>query len=306
MNLMPQLSMPFAELLAQDLRGISIKECYQHRRTYHINRVYSSTGGTRISEDEYSRLCKGLSDIAEKCGYPDDSGSARMKFDIACAIFLHKEFKITDNEAAKSGMWNFLSCCALPDLVRWRWHSKEETAIERFLSGNRNSFERLWWRASAYHDGNAKNPYWLVEEIGEDESVGIMERTTLSGVRSLVVILLRTLVQSHKLRPQIARSELMRDAMKRVHRVSGVVAIETLSETEISELCSRILVESMNTFSATQNAKSPLAEVNASMKGKPAFNMYPKRHDVATDQEISSLEYLLKRNQGKGSSRNRK
>jgi hypothetical protein len=81
----------------------------------------------------------------------------------------------------------------LPDLVRWRWLREEkEVPLTRFLAGPKNTFERLWWRAHAYFDpANEGDAYWLVREIGEDESVGMMERTLLSGIRPFVVAVLK-------------------------------------------------------------------------------------------------------------------
>lgn len=300
MYLMPQLPTPFAEMLARQLWGLGLGECRKRRSLDHINRVYSPTGGTRIADPDYARLRDELSAVAEKAGYPQDNSAARTRFDLEAAILLHKEFKVTENEAAKQGVWNFLCCVALPDLVRWRFLSNDETPIERFLAGQKNTFGRLWWRANAYYDVNADDPYWLVKEIGEDESVGMMERTALSGMRPFVVAALRALIECYRTKPPISRSELMRDAMKRFRRLGGVVALETLQESELGQLCKSVFIESTGSpkpHSDSREKDKQASTRQAPTKPQPA-NQSPG--SGVSVEELAWLEAEMRRNQGKG------
>ncbi len=302
MYLIPQLPTPFAEMLAQQLCGLSVAECRQRRTLDHMNRIFSPTGGTRIGDPEYARLRDELAGLADGAGYPEDSAAARARFDIEAAIFLFHEFKITENEAAKQGGWNFLSCVALPDLVRWRFLSNNETPIERFLSGQKNTFERLWWRAKAYYDASASDPFWLVREIGEDESVGMMERTALSGMRPFVVTALRALVECYKSKPPVARSELMRDAMKRFRRLGGVVALESMSEIELTQLCQSVFMESVGgTKSSTSSASQEKGKTSPAKTASPA--KAPSPDSGISSADLAWLEADIKRNQAGGRKR---
>jgi len=305
MYLMPQLPTAFAEMLARQLCGLSVAECHQRRTQDHMNRIFSPTGGTRIGDPEYARLRDELSAVAEKAGYPQDNAPARTRFDIEVAIFLHREFMVTENEAAKQGVWNFLSCVALPDLVRWRFLSNDETSTERFLAGQKNTFERLWWRAKAYYDASVSDPYWLVREIGEDESVGMMERTALSGMRPFVVAALRALVECYKSKPPIARSELMRDAMKRFRRLGGVVAFEALSESELRQLCNSVFIESIGSPKSTaessaQDKSKPVSRQPMPTKTQPTK---PSSGAGVSFEDLAWLEAEMKRKQGGGRKR---
>jgi hypothetical protein len=169
-----------------------------------------------------------------------------MRFDAEAAIFLHREFCISDNEADKDGVWNFLACVAVPDLVRWRWQRGDrELPQSRFLAGRKNTFQRLWWKAHAFYDTEASDPYWLIHKIGEDETVGIMERTTLSGVRPLVRAVLKSLLKAHPSQVSGNRSELMRDAMKRLRRLGGIVAFEALDSAQLEHICDSVFAETI-------------------------------------------------------------
>jgi hypothetical protein len=260
MYLLPQISTYIAESIAQQLCGLAVQTCRQHRAFSHTNQIYSPTGGTRISEQDYSKICEGLHNIAHTAGYPHAASSTKMNFDVNAAIFLDRDFRMTDNEASKPGIWNFLSCVALPDLVRWRFLTERDTPIERFVAGPKNTFQRLWWRVKAYRDPTAPDPYWLVREIGEDESVGIMERTGLSGMRPFVVIVLQSLLECHKTNPSLARSELMRDAMKRFRRLGGILAIEHLEEANVRELCRSTFADSASSLTHPQKNTSARAQ----------------------------------------------
>jgi len=301
MYLMPQLPTPFAEMLARQLCGLSIAECRLHRSLEHMNRVFGPTGGTRVSDLEYARLRDELSKIAEQAGYPQDNAAAHTRFDVETAIFLHRELKVTENEAAKQGLWNFLSCVALPDLARWRFLSDGETPIDRFLAGQKNTFERLWWRAKAYYDESASDRYWLVREIGEDESVGMMERTALSGMRPFVVTALRALLECYETKPLIARSELMRDAMKRFRRLGAIVAIEALTQDELSQLCRGVFKESVAGTKSTSHSRQAEMGQNPQVNTAAATSKQTKSSSGAgvSLEDLKWLEAEMKDNQGR-------
>lgn len=292
MYLMPQLPTPFADALARQFCLLSVEDCRKRRTLESPNRVFTATGGTRIPDRVYTKFCGDLVAIADRSGYPNDNKSTRTTFDTEAAILLHREFRISENEAAKPGVWNFLTCVVAPDLVRWRFQTSDATPLDRFLAGQKHLLQRLWWRAKAYYDpANAADPYWLVREIGEDESVGMMERTTLSGIRPLVIAILRTLIETHRTSPGSARSELMRDAMKRFLRLGAVVAFESLNGDELRHLCRQVLNESVVALGSAK-PKAGAKDSAAKRVVRP-----DKRQDDTTVGSLAALEASLKSNQ---------
>ena len=302
MYLLPQISTPSAEILVKELCVLSVSECKSRRRLDHGNRVYSPTGGAFATDAQFKQLCDGLSKIAEGVGYPQGDLAARMRFDVDVAIFLHEKFQITENEAAKQGVWNFLSCVALPDLVRWRFPSDNGTVAVRFLDAEKHTFGRLWWRAKAYFDTNNKDPYWLVREIGEDESCAMMERTSLSGIRPFVVTALRSFIECYKEdKPSIGRQDLLRDAMKRFRRLGGVLALEALSEAELSDLCRSVFKESIGMEKPRMESKVSESVKSVSTKsvagGGKTGNTSP--NSPASSEDLAWLSAEMKGNQGR-------
>jgi hypothetical protein len=297
MYLLPQLPTPFAEALANQLCELSVEQCRQHRRLEDNNQIFTPTGGTRIPDANYAALRDGLAAVAEKAGYPKDSAAAREQFDVEAALLLYERFQITDNEASRDGIWNFLCCVALPDLVRWRW-AASELPTERYLGGVRNTFQRLWWRAKAYYDAGAPDPHWLLREIGEDESVGIMERTGLSGTRPFAVAVLKALIECHRNSPVMARSELMREAMKRFRRLGAVLALEALSPNELQELCTSVFRDTIGQ-PKTMTAKTATAAKQPDARPAPPQKPETSTPHALSPDDLAWLEADIKRNQGR-------
>ena len=293
MFLLPQLPMPYAEPLALEYCGLSVTECLRHRNLNHANLIFSPIGGSRISDADLKKLIDGISDLAISLGYPNGSPDIRFKFDVELAIFLETKIKISDNEASKPGIWNFLSCVALPDLVRWRFQGSEATPVNRFISGQKNMFERLWWRARAYYDEtNEKDPYWLVREIREDESVGIMERTALSGIRPIVPIILKELIVAAKSSKILPRSEIMRDAMKRFLRLSSIIALESQGANAMRGISQSVFQE---TLAAALQKKSEVQQASTIARGIGVKTVGSSI--LVSADKITNLVNVIKHNQ---------
>ena len=88
----------------------------------------------------------------------------RERSDAWLAPRLHATLRLTRNEAAESGLWNFLALVLAPDYVIWRWgargRAEEEAGEPAAVQSSRfdgahyvQAFARLWWAAELFRDG---------------------------------------------------------------------------------------------------------------------------------------------------------
>jgi hypothetical protein len=216
MLLYPQLPRPVAEHLARE-RGLLDREASQAATGVdHPELYYTATGGRRIEQQELIRLRESIVRCATTCGYPADAEEdARAVFDRDASIVLHGAMNISPNEASRPGVWEFITCVLLCDVVRWRFPGGADgTPSERFLAGRRNTFQRLWWRAFVLSDPGVADPYCLIRLLGEDELVQIMERPFLAGTGPLARAVARQLLDVSAGHRSVSRRHLIREAQK--------------------------------------------------------------------------------------------
>lgn len=163
---------------------------------------------------------------------------------------LHTMMDITPSEASHQGVWRFISCILLPDIVRWRFPgSTGITTKERFLGGNRglrNTFGRVWWRAYTLKQPDLPNPYLFLYLLGEDELVQIMERPNLSASPFLARQVCKSFLETLSQYPQISRSDLLRDTMKRLRRLLPIIAFDALDSGTLCILMNEIFRDAVN------------------------------------------------------------
>ncbi len=239
MILYPKLAAtPSVQALALKLGSLSVMECWGQRNTSHAEMVYSPTGGNRATPEQLEALAQKLTEAAKLRGYPQEVGRRHNHADSEWSAILHSELKVTPHEAADDGMWHFISCALVPDLVRWRWGAMKDGRLsDRWLSvgyGGRNCFGRLWWRAELLRDGEA--PYGLLSQLGEDELVQIMERPYLAGHRRLSVITAKTLLEHPIAKASPNRSEFFRQVQKRLLRIGAFMEFDALSDQLVQQV----------------------------------------------------------------------
>jgi hypothetical protein len=135
---------------------------------------------------------------------------------------------IVPADAASDEVWSFLTLVVAPDVAVWRFPGR---ADDRLLGRPRNVFRRLWWRGQVL--GND-----FIDErdgLGEDELVGIMERSTIAANPRLARALAHVVVE-YGTRVNVARSDLMRDVAKRVLRLQSVLCMEILDDERVDDL----------------------------------------------------------------------
>jgi hypothetical protein len=229
MILYPQLPRAVAEHLTEQRRKLTIAEAADKWSWDHPDAFFTATGGSPATKDGLIKLRERILGIAKHFGYP--SPGREQEFDKPAAASLHSLMKLSPAEAAKSGVWEFVSCVLLCDIVRWRFPGDAAgSPPERFLASRRNTFQRLWWRGFVLHDDDATDAYHLLYALGEDEAVQIMERPFLAGSRALSRTVARELLSAAQRHPNISRRTLIREAQKRMRRLAAFTSFEAIEE----------------------------------------------------------------------------
>ena len=186
--------------------------------------TFAPTGGNRAGSDDVRQARDAIEEVARSAGYPGPLGSeAARGFDLRCGRALYGQLRIVTADAANDGVWAFLTCVVVPHLACWRFSRR---TAERILGGPRNTFRRLWWRERVLGDDHGER----LEQLNEDELVQIMERPSLGGngrVAGRLCDLFRQLVTT---RNDLPRMELMRDATKRLIRLTPSVSLMALDD----------------------------------------------------------------------------
>ena len=188
--------------------------------------TYSPVGGARMSSRR-SRDARGAtySQLAREHGFPGQP-LRLTDFEGACARLLHARLPMTPHEASHEEVWSYLTCCWLLDVALWRFGNEADE--RRFVGNvNRNTFRRLWWRAEIL------GPDIDLGSLGEDELVNIMERPTIAGDRRLARAIAREFLARVEGGGGGERMQLMREAMKRVLRLTPFVAFPALSDVDL-------------------------------------------------------------------------
>ena len=247
MYLYPRLPSKIAKSIANNWRLIDPPLLRERSVLEHEAVIWTAVGGSRITENTLRKLRELVYAAANESGWPDPlRGQAAInRFDSLTAILIHKNMRIIPGEAAKHDVWSFLACVVFPDLVRWRFPGGGEgTTPERYLGGVRNMLQRLWWRAETLHDGASGKGYRLLQGLGEDELVQIMERPIIAGNGALARCLAGKLLEQSSERAG-SRMLLMREAAKRLVRQSSLVSFDSMLEQEIEDAVSLVFRDVM-------------------------------------------------------------
>ena len=247
MYLYPRLSSKIAKDIARECCCDDPAALRNRSSLEHEAAIWSAVGGTRIKPQRLERLRELIHAAAEDHGWPSPVRKQTdiNRFDSLTAVLLHKNMHIIPGEASKHDVWSFLACVVFPDLVRWRFPGGAEgTSPERYLGGVRNTFQRLWWRAETLNDPSADNDYRLLQKLGEDELVQIMERPVIAGN----MVLARSLARNLSVRftkSEGSRMKLMREAAKRLVRHSSLVSFDSMLDQEIDDSVSMVFDQVM-------------------------------------------------------------
>lgn len=235
MVLLPRLDREGTRSLVEHARGESVSEIAGRMPARQVRTYSSPLGGLEISESELAALRAGVVDLAREHGYPEE-GTNLPRFDAKCARLVHERLPISPHEASEEDAWSYLTCAWLLDVAAWRWGGIGES--DRRLRGdvNRNTFRRLWWRAEVL---GARID---LSFLGEDELVNIMERPTIAANRRLARTLATQFLARVSEGDAAGRMMLMRDAGKRLVRLTPIIDFHVMSDAELQEVVEAVLV----------------------------------------------------------------
>lgn len=234
----PRLPVGPAKLILERLKSSDPLSLREDAALRHDDAAPIAVGGQPVKEERVRALQERIRGIAEGYGYPHRfTRPVGTPFDQKVTRVLHETMAIVPADAASEEVWNFLSLVVLPDVAVWRWPGR---ADNRLLGHPRNVFRRLWWRAEVVGSDLIDVPGGL----GEDELVNIMERTSLAADVRLARALGRAV---HTLADigGVARSEIMRDAGKRMLRLQSVLCFELMDDEAIASSVGSAVSESI-------------------------------------------------------------
>jgi hypothetical protein len=254
-RLFPQLMAEVARRSSSELALLSVQEATTRATAFTEDissiAVFSATGGTRMTTADLRQFRNQLVSAARECGFPNIARREAMRFDARLAVLLREGMDITPMEASNVGIWEYLACVLMPDLVIWRFRDAEgRTSTDRFIAASRrNHFYRLWWRAFvlAGHLATAEAEQ-LLGFLGEDEMVQMMERPNLFGNLRLMRLFcteFKRAVDAGEIKSK--RADINRDVQKRLLRATAVAALESLSDSALrSEVLASLAVAQRN------------------------------------------------------------
>lgn len=233
--LLPRLDREQTLAQIEEARSLTVAEIATRMPVSDVTTTSSALGGMQLSDDQLHRLRAAIIELARGHGYPDTATRAPL-FDALCAPLIHDGLGIAPHEASEEDAWSHLTCCWLLDVAAWRWGGVGNSDVRRFRGDvNRNTFRRLWWRAEIL------GPDIDLALLGEDELVNIIERPTVASNRPLVrSVAKQFLVRVHD-RESAGRMLLMREAGKRLVRLTPMIDFHALDQTQLDSMVADIL-----------------------------------------------------------------
>jgi len=187
--------------------------------------TYTPVGGQRVETHQLEQLRTEILALAREHGMPDRITEPSI-FEGRGARLLRESLPMSANEASHDEVWSYLTCCWLLDVAVWRFGVDADE--RRFIGNvNRNTFRRLWWRAEIL------GPEIDLTKLGEDELVNIMERPTIASDRRLARTVALEFLARVDEGAADSRMQLMREAMKRLLRLTPLMAFQALADHEL-------------------------------------------------------------------------
>jgi hypothetical protein len=232
----PRLHREAARGLLAEFSDMSIAEM-QARAEFESDKSYfypTAPMGQRATVEMLGDFQQKMREIAKNHGYPESlspKDPRRTEFDREVVSHILEVAPLIPAAASVEAVWSFLTLVVVPDVAFWRWpNTRNRDDYERLLGYPRNVFRRLWWRAYTLGSG----PGSVSDKIYEDEAVAILERTVIGGNRKVARIIAETHIR--RFAGERQRTNIMRDAMKRIRRLHAFISFHSLHEAEIHAL----------------------------------------------------------------------
>lgn len=229
--LYPRLADSTAMDIRQTLLASTFEETAASYALAHPGAYFAAVGGTRVTPDRLERVrhevLSALEPQLRLARTQASNRSSRAEMDAPLGEALRRTMGIVPSDAAHDGVWSFLSLVLLPEVTRARF---PDGHVSRWLGRPRNALRRTWWRQHVL--GEEFRPPEGIRPLGEDELVGLFERSTIGSDRRLVRALARRIL-AHR---GADRSEFARRLSKRVLAEMAFTEIALLSDDELEEL----------------------------------------------------------------------
>lgn len=228
----PRLSLSFAKkriteietaLTMNGLHGVEELASTEHPRAAPV-----ATGGRVADRARIANVRRAVIQALEPWQVQETvSRSEVATYDLALGRALHENLEIVPADAAHDETWNFLTLVVCPDIAVRRFPDMHN---ERMMGTPRNALRRTWFREEVIGDlqRTAERP------LGEDELVGLFERSALARNHTLVRRLAITVLAYEGRR----RSDWARELYRHVTFVTGPRLLDALSEDQLDELIS--------------------------------------------------------------------
>ncbi len=190
-----------------------------------------ATGGIPIRASQLESLRASVMERINEQSHGLTLIANRTAFDRELGRALHEHLDIVLSDAAHAEVWNYLSLDVFPDLVVARF---PELHRDRFLGSRRNALRRVWERERILGDIQAL----AASPLGEDELVGLLERTAVARNRALVIALARRVLEYQG----PARSSFARKLYFEASIATGPLLLDAMSDSEITEFVDRIQI----------------------------------------------------------------
>ena len=158
-------------------------------------------------------------------------------------------FDLNEYDASQKMVWNYLTVRVLLDIAHIRF---PDNAEERYLGEVRNTFRRLWQRATILGPD-------LASQLQEDEGVQIFERTESLGSNVFVSIALaKTIIEIRQRDRSASESiqKLMKESTKRLRRSMFMFNLHAISEEQVLDFVRNSMYEAWGSLNGSGQKKS--------------------------------------------------
>jgi hypothetical protein len=224
----PRLPLPIAKAriseIAETMSSGGEAAVQALARTEHPRAAPVATGG-RVATSEHiakvrAAVLKTIEPWRRLGTVPRPQASA---FDLALGHTLHEHLRIIPADAAHDETWSFLTLVVFPDVAVLRF---PDMHVNRLIGSPRNVLRRTWYRQKVLGD----LLYSADRPLGEDELVGLFERSALARDHALIR---RLAVAVLAYNGPVARSDWARELYKRVTFSTGPRFLDALSDAEL-------------------------------------------------------------------------
>ena len=207
---------------------------------------YAATGGQRVSDGMLMKFAKDMIELASDYGFPAESTpQGRQQFDAASAIRLSEAEELQSGELFRDDVWAFISTVLLLHVTVWRFPT---LTPDRFHGGERNMFQRLWYRATTLDRGIQHPRRWeLVTTLTEDAIAQIIERPSLRSDRRLALAIAEGWLRMAIDAAGASMERIMRRVVRDLRMRNEVQLLSALPDRELALLVDTQFSRALNT-----------------------------------------------------------